>query len=265
MADQKPSAEEKNFFGLPSRLILVVMLVMCLIFGGFIASLAYSVMQIRPEIGEVEMRFENDRFVVTLPINISNGGIYDIKDFTISTRVYDGTDLLANATTHVDSIKAQGETPISHTMIFDVPSFLTSHPIYLFNDTELQMEDYIGLNLAGAIPVSITINNSLPWQAPMANFNCIQSSPEPVNATHFKVSNNIRFENHSPLYLEGKITLKAYSSETLVATANADMSCNSGSTYEGKLDFTVPYGQQVTRIVLTIQSQQFTVEVPVYG
>jgi hypothetical protein len=176
----------------------------------FTVTVAYSALQIRPSFSEPSVSSSGDMLTASLPMILYNGGFYDISKFNITTLVKDHRgQTITRSSTFVPVISGGANATITHKMSLSIKQAATGNLSHLlFNDSELDVEAAVRLVYAGAFPIEISLNLSMPWGAPFANLTVGDASTRPLNLTHVRVLLPLSFENHSFLEMNGTVRLE---------------------------------------------------------
>jgi hypothetical protein len=86
------------------------------------------------------------------------------------------------------------------------------HLTLMLNDCNFTVEILAGLNFAGAVPVQLSTNVSLPWGAPFADFQVGELSVSQHNSSHIEAEIPVSFENHAIIDITGTLKMEVYSS-----------------------------------------------------
>jgi len=195
----------------------------------FSATSIYSALKLDFGFGEPGASVSNEVLTMSLPFYIDNGGFYDVSDLNVTTNIsnHDGT-LISNSTTLVPLISRGSRVDKAHNISIRMNEMISKDlTSLLFEDSDFDIDMFLTLKYAHAIPLQLSSNMTLPWGAPLANLSIGEPSFIPINLTHFRVVTPISFENHSFFALNGAITLELID--------DLDQSVGSGAT-----DISVP-------------------------
>jgi len=262
---QNKEDENLDPFKFPKRALTIASAAFTLIFILFFASLIVSVFQIQWRIEPTRTSFGRGILTITLPVNITNAGYYDVNDFTIYTATSDNSGILFSSSSTIPTIKSQSGTVFEHNMSINLADFFTTHRDYLFNSATFRAVENISLTVGGLVPVSLAINHTMSWGAPLTNLNIATPTVTPFNYTHVQVSSNIRFSNAAVFPVEGTIVLTAYDNTQPLASTSYQINISSGASCDVTLLFFLPISPQPTRFVMELQTPYFTLEVPING
>jgi hypothetical protein len=203
------------------RMLGIATIILWLVILFFSVTAVYSVMNLGVNLGEVQMRPSIKGITFSLPFSIDNNGYYEIADLNLTTQVTDPNETLIDLTeTFVQSIPRGTTVNSTHTMPIDLDSILSlDYLSLLFEDSEFNVEIFVGLNFARAVPVQLSTNATIPWGAPLANLSFGNSSVSPLNSTHAEVSMPFSFENHAILDLTGTLKLELYNDSQMLITS----------------------------------------------
>ncbi|MCS7124318.1 MAG: hypothetical protein NZ932_02730 [Candidatus Bathyarchaeota archaeon] len=208
----------------------------------FFASAAYSVKDLRLNFEKPQLRLTQEGYaVLSIPINIENGGFYNLGEFNLTTKVADlnGTKITEGSTL-IPLIKKGAKIVAFHNLTFSVDVLLEKGSHYLFNDSSFAVAALISVKLAEVIPVQVSSNFSVAWGAPFYNFHLGRPTFEPLNFTHLRIAVPISFENHAPIDVNGEISLYMYNSEgKLVGQGESAIVAPQGALYTSSIVFYV--------------------------
>lgn len=259
------SKSDVDPFKFPKRSLSIAFAAGSILFFLFIALAGFSATQIQVHVGDPSYSIDGENFILSVPINISNNGLFDLQGLRINSTVFDGGVELFNSTTLVSSIEHESETTFTHNVTVNLPDFLGSHKDFLFNDSELQAAESVHVVLASLLPVGVDFNNTYSWGAPLNGFTASNLLVQPVNSTTVQVSLDVAFNNHATFSLKGNVTLSVFSGADQVAGQTLQLSVNSGSSFSSPIQLLLPTTVQVTRVSMTVQTGFFSWEENVYG
>lgn len=209
----------------------------------FFVSAAYSTKDLRFDFGELQMFVTSDnKLLLSFPISVENKAYYNIGFFNITTEVSDLNGLtIGRGSTFIPIIRNGESLTDFHNLTLDTNGLLENGPHYLFNDSELRVNQFGSFIIAEVIPVQVTTNFSIPWGAPFYNFTLKEPMTEAFNMTHFRVTAPLSFENHAPFNITGNVAVKIYNSaEVLVGREKTAIEVTQYSSYYGFVEFYVP-------------------------
>jgi len=219
------------------RIIGVASTVFWILLAAFFASAVYSVKDLHLSLGEPQLILTaNSSVIISIPINIENGGYYNLGDFNLTTTVADlnGTKI-TEGSTFIPTIKRGCELITLHNLTFSTDVLLEKGIYYLFNDSSFTVTALVSVKLAEVIPVKALSNFSVPWGAPFYNFQLGQPIYKPINQTHVEVVVPISFENHAPVEINGEIVIFMYNGEgTLAGQGVSSIKAPQGTLYTGE-------------------------------
>ena len=181
-----------------------ILWILVILFSG---TVVYSALQIEMNFAEEpEVTASNGEMTMSLPFSISNGGLYDISELNITTRIEaENETVISRSTTLVPLIPRDSTVSETHDIALSLDDILAKNLTYmLFDDTDLNVDMFIGLTYAYAIPLKIASNITMPWGAPLNNLTVgeiTEISPSQANAP-------LSFENHAFFSFNGTIRLK---------------------------------------------------------
>jgi len=228
---------------IPVRMIGITTTFFWIFLIAFFISAVYSVKDLRLAFGEPQISATADNKVVfSLPIAIENNGFYNIGFFTLTTEISDETGfIITRGSTSIPVIHKADVVTITHNMTINVTDLLRSDQNFLMNDTELRIYEAVSMRVAEVIPVQASTNLSVPWGAPLYNFNLGEAEYTMYNNTHFRVVVPVSFENHALFDLTGNIQIRIYNStDTLLSDGQTMVEVRQNSPYNGGVELYVP-------------------------
>ena len=220
------------------RMLGIATIILWLVILFFSVTAVYSVMNLGVNLGEVQMLPSSKGINFSLPFSIDNNGYYELADLNLTTRVTEHNETLIDLTeTLVRSIPLGSIVNATHTIPIDLDSILSLDYLpLLFEDSEFNLEIFVGLNFAQVVPVQLSTNATIPWGAPLANFSVGSISVSPFNSTHAEASMPLNFENHAILDLTGKLKLEVYNdSQKLITSGETVVNSPSQQRYSDRI------------------------------
>jgi len=208
----------------------------------FLVTSVYSAMNVRIGFGDPQVVLSNEFVVISIPLFINNTGLYDLSELNITADVMDhNQSLLSTSTTFVPLIPRGSSVETAQNISISLDNIMSKAQIYLFNDTDFDVNMLAKLNFAHAIPFQVSTNMTIPWGAPLYNFSIGQISYNYLNLTHQEAIILISFENHSPYFgVNGTMQVEIYNdnNEPLGASVS-DLNVPSYSSYNGQVGIIV--------------------------
>ena len=220
------------------RMLGIATIILWLVILFFSVTAVYSVMNLGVNLGEVQTLPSSKGITFSLPFSIDNNGYYEIADLNLTTRVTDPDGTLIDLTeTFVQSIPRDTTVNATHTIPIDLDSILSLDYLpFLFEDSEFNVEIFVGLNFARAVPVQLSTNATIPWGAPLADFSVGSVSVSSLNSTHAEASIPLSFENHAILDLSGTLTLELYNdSQNMITSGETAIRVPSHQSYSDRI------------------------------
>jgi hypothetical protein len=247
---------------IPIRIIGILTTFLWIFLIVFFASAVYSAKYLKFSFGEPQKSVaSSDKILFALPITVTNEGYYNVGAFNLTTKVFDKSSfVVAQNSTFIPIIHRGLNITTSHNMSIDVKGLVQNDQDYLFNDTELEINQIVDMKLAEAIPVQASTNLSMPWGAPLYNFAIGEPRHEPHNETHAKATVSIMFENHALFDLTGFIHLYMYDGDNeLVSEGLKLVEAPQNSLYESSIElyFSITETLGNGRIVICFQTSFF--------
>jgi hypothetical protein len=231
----------------------------------FSASAIYSMEGFRVKLGQLQTSTTEDHeLLVSYPVSVVNTGLYEVANFNMSTSITDNEGLtVAVGSTLMPVIGPSQAMNFTQDMMLNVTDLLKTHQSLLYNDTELGVNTTVSMVVAEAIPVIASSNSSVPWGAPLYNFDVGTPQFAMYNTTHSCVIVPLSFENHAFFDLAGTLWLRAYCS-TLIGQGQTQIEAPQHSSYSGTIEVYVPSGQESTvRLELSFVTSFFDLELEV--
>lgn len=228
---------------IPIRMISIATTFLWIFLIVFLVSAVYSVKDVRFDFGEPQTGLTSDnKILFSLPITMDNKGYYNIGSFNMTTEILDKEGfMITRASTFIPVIEKNRLVMVTHNVTIDVNDLLQNSRDYLFNDTELELREMVGLKLAEVIPVQTSTNLSMLWGAPLYNFTLGQIEYAGFNRTHMTVIIPISFENHASFDLTGTIQIRMYNStSSLVCEGQTTIEDPQNTQYQGYAELNVP-------------------------
>jgi hypothetical protein len=259
------SKSDGDPFKFPKRSLSIAFAAGSILLFLFIVLAGFSATQIKVHVGDPSYSIDGENLVLSVPVNISNNGLFDLQNLRINSTVFGGGVELFNSTTLVPSVEHESETIFAHNVTVNLPDFLGSHKDFLFNDSELQAAESVHVVLASLLPVEVGFNDTYSWGAPLNGFSTSNLLFQPVNSTTVQARLNVHFNNHATFSLEGNVTLSVFSGAEQIAGQTLQLSVNSGDSFSSPIQLLVPTTVQVTLVSMTVQTGFFSWEENVYG
>jgi hypothetical protein len=206
----------------------------------FFVSAVYSVKDLHFDFSEPQMNITADnKIIFSLPITITNRGFYSLDDFSLTSQISDADGfIIASGTSFVSIINKNEAANVTHNVTIDFNELLVHDENFLFNDTELEIFEMVGMRIAKMIPIQASTNYSMPWGAPLYNFALGQPQYEATNSTHFRVNLPISFENHAFFDISGNIEVQMYNNiNLLLGEGQTSIDVPQQSFYNGFIEF----------------------------
>lgn len=209
----------------PIRMLGIATTVFWVLLIAFIILAAYSVTDLRFDLGEPQLEMDTSgQLIFNLPLIIDNEGYYSLREFHISTLFSNSNgNELSRAHTLIPIIPSGETVTINHNVSLNMQEMYQNEDNYLFEDNDLQVSLSVGLNFAEVLPSQISTNFSFPWGAPFNNFNLDQPDINRFNITHAIVTVPISFENHAIHDIIGSIDLELYNGENTLLSQKQEL------------------------------------------
>lgn len=198
----------------------------------FSATVVHSAMQIGLDLGGApEFSASNGELTVSIPFSISNGGLYDISQLNITTRIIaENETALSSSTSLVPLIPKKSIVNESYGISLSLEDLVAKNLTYmLFNDTNLNVDMFVGLTYAYAIPLKISSNLTMPWGAPFHNLTVDGISAAPPNQVNVSLS----FDNHAFFSINGTVRLEIVdASNNPIGSGTSEIFVAAGDRYD---------------------------------
>jgi len=172
----------------------------------------YSALKLSFGFGELEASASSEVFTMSLPFYINNGGFYDISDLNVTTDINSRDGMrISNSTTLIPLISRGSRVDRAHNISISMDDIISKDLTdLLFQDSVFDIDMFVALKYARAIPLQLSSNTTMFWGAPLANISIGEISyiPIPGNLTHLKIIVPFSFENHSSFTLDGTVRLE---------------------------------------------------------
>jgi hypothetical protein len=229
----------------------------------FFATAAYSVTDLGLNFGNPRIGTATDgRTVVSLPVTIANNGYYSIGSFNFTTKVLgDDGSTITEGSTLIPAIGVGEKVSIIDNMTLDIDHLLQSSQNFLFNDTQLDIVENVGMVIGEVIPVQASGNVSVPWGAPFYNLKLEEPQYSMLNHTHMSVIVPMSFDNHASFDIVGEAEMRMYNSTNqLIGFGQNTIDVLQQSHYDGhvELDVGISSITQTGRFELNFQTSLFS-------
>lgn len=234
----------------------------------FLVTAVFSVTRLNVGVGEPDIFPTSNGVTFSLPFYVNNEGYYEIADVNLTTRITDPQGQVLDVTeTIVESIPPDSNVTATHTIPLDIDEILAlDYMPLLFDDSEFGIELVASANFAKAVPVQFSMNTSIPWGAPLANFDIGDVVFSPFNSTHHEGLLHIHFENHAVMDIQGLMRVELYTesgrfvawSDEVVDVGSMQSYDRTVSLYPTNLD--VLEVRENNRIHVSFMSSLFTAE-----
>jgi hypothetical protein len=208
----------------------------------FCVSAVYSVKDLGLSIGNPQTGITSDsKILFSFPVEIANNGFYDIGSFNFTTEVLsESGSTITEGSTLIPTIGKGVKLSILHNMTLDINRLLQSDQECLFNDTQLDTVESVGMKIGAIIPVQASGNFSISWGAPFHDFKLGNRQYSELNYTHTQVIVPMGFDNHAFFDVTGEILLQMYDNTgQLIGHGQTLIEAEQHSHYEGHIELAV--------------------------
>jgi hypothetical protein len=213
----------------------------------FSVSALYSLKDIRLDFGEPRISLtQNNEMLCILPITIFNNGYYNLGHFNVSTAIMGKQNqTVARGSTSLPVISKGEAVNITHQMMVNLTSLLSTYQNLIFNDTELQVNATASITAAEVIPIQVSSNLSIPWGAPLYDFTLglpeFTVIAEPNSTARCRVVVPLSFENHAFFDLIGTVQLHMCDgTNAFITEGQVAIEATQNSSYQGSLELYFP-------------------------
>jgi hypothetical protein len=218
----------------------VILWLFLIIFSVFAAS---SIRDVQFNSGNPQLTLlGGDQLQISVPLSIGNRGKYEMRQFNLTSVLRDSANrIITRSFTLIEAISPGQTVNKDHTIMFNITDVLENDRNLLFNDSQMVLCEYVGLTLAGLIPVSAMTNVSVPWGAPFYNLTIGNPQYSSFNATHILATVPISFENHAQFGFQGTLQTAMHSnSNVLVTQSQTNFTVAQNSIYHGNMNLYLP-------------------------
>ncbi len=207
----------------------------------FSLTAAYSAKDLQVSFGQPTPIAKGDKLVFMMPVKVVNKGLYEIGEFSVTSRVVDNDEVeIADGATMISAVKRSEEINVFHNLTFGPSDFAKSNSELLFSDKTLAVNETVGLRLANIIPVQVSKNFTILWRAPLYDFTLENLEFWSYNSTHSRVTIVASFENHAPFIVEGNFDLVLRDAEGKICGSGITaINVLEGSGFRDQLDLYV--------------------------
>ncbi len=223
--------------------IITVYLVIAAIIAMSILPLATGKLHVSvPEGGGDQTVVDGNKVILTVPVDITNDGYFDIQDLTIRFKIADGSKIITEQTSVPVDVVAGRTNHLNISVALDLNDIDEEHLKNLvFNATVLNLEVGVeaGYSL-GLVKASINTQQEMNWEPMVSNLDINTNSISWVdNGTNVDVMIPYHFDASD--FVRGKTAVvQAQISNSTAVLGTASESITVSSTNDGQLKFVVP-------------------------
>ncbi len=223
--------------------IVAVHLVIAAIIVMSLLPLATGMLEVSfPDEGTGEPTVDGNRVILTVPVDITNGGYFDIQGLTVKFKIADGTTVLTEQSSVPVDVLAGQKGRLDLSIVVDLDDLDDADLRSLvFNATVLDLEVGVeaGYSL-GLVKASISADQEMTWE-PMV-------SRADIDVTNIQwVSNGTNVDLLIPYHFEASEIIHGKSMSVQARIANstavlgtASESMTIGGSNDGELRFVIP-------------------------
>lgn len=228
----------------------------------FAVTSLYSVLQLPLAFGTLQGVPVQSGVIVALPFKMSNHGFYDLSTIQLTTNLTTMDQVFSPSTTPFLRLSpGQSINTFHNLIVLHNDTAPGSH--FLFTDALVPVNVTLSFIFAQAIPVQLSVNFTVPWGAPLANFTTGPLTQHPYNTTHVQVALPLQFENHAVFNVTGTVTLTLTEQDSIITSRRVPLTVPSATRYVNTLDVLVPTTSFSTNgtVSLTFATNAFSTEV----
>jgi hypothetical protein len=203
----------------------------------FLASVAYSGSQLRPENesgpNTPPTVSGNDTITLTGSLNVSNGGWYPLTNVELFTEVDNpnGT-ILASGGSPVVTISAGGTTQVPFTITLALDSRAAARDL-LTQDATLPSITWANATYADLFHVQVVVPQNVTWGAPLFGLNVSAGTPVAESNGTAGVPLTITFADHASFPVDGRAVYTLRSGGAVCTTGGLPVAVGSGQSFDG--------------------------------
>ena len=213
-----------------------------------------------PDEGTGEPTVDGNRVIMTVPVDITNGGYFDIQGLTVKFKIADGTTVLTEQSSVPVDIIAGHTDRVNLSIVVDLDD-LEEEALrgLVFNATVLDLEVGVeaGYSL-GLVKASISSEQEMEWEPMVSNADIDVDNIQWVdNGTNVDLLVPYHFDASD--FIRGKaLGFQAQISNSTTILGTASESVTIGDSNDGQLRFVIP---QETFLSLQSDSQTLVLSV----
>lgn len=242
-----------------ARTFRILAIVWIVVVAGFLATVAYSGSQLRPEgengPGAPPTANGNDSITLNGSLNVSNPGWYPLNDVTLFT-VVDAPNgsLLATGGSPQVTVAAGGVTavPFSITLAFGARA---SARALLTEDATLPSTTWANATYAMLFHVEVTVPQNVTWGAPLEGLAVSPGTPTLLPNGTAAVPLTVSFNDHAKFPVDGKATYTLSSGGTPCARGTLPVSVVSGQSFNATSTAYLPPSCSASGAQVTLKFQ----------
>jgi hypothetical protein len=236
------------------RWISIVWLVVVIV---FLATVAYSGAQLRPQNesgpNTPPTVSGNDTITLTGALNVSNPGWYPLTDVQLFTLVENPNgSFLASGGSPVVTVAAGGTTQVPFTIslgLGDRPEART----LLTHDAILPSITWANATYVGLFHVQVVVPQNVSWGAPLYGLNVSAGTPTFASNGTAAVPLTITFGDHSRFPVDGQAVYTLRSNGVVCTSGALPVAVSSGQSYNGMATAYLGSGCSASGAVLTLK------------
>jgi len=191
------------------RILSAAIFLLVVFFTAFLVSVVYSAARFKMNFNSPIFSLENRVLKISMPFEVDNSGIHEIRDLNILTLIFMNDDVkIAEAKTQMPLVAHGQILVVYHHISMNLDSLLLERSNLLFNDTDLILKYFVSLNFGSVVPFNLVGQGSLFWGAPLYNFSIGAIN---LSDDRERVLVPMSFENHSNFFnVTGVLRIELY-------------------------------------------------------
>jgi hypothetical protein len=240
-----------------ARLLRRLAIVWFVVVAVFLATVAYSGAQLKPENesgpNTPPTVSGNDTVTLTGTLNVSNGGWYPLTDVELFTIVQDPNgSLLASGGSPVVTVGAGGTTPVPFTISLALDAKASARAL-LTEDANLSSITWANATYVGLFHVQVVVPQTVHWGAPLFGLNVSAGKPTPEPNGTAGVPLAISFADHASFPVDGHAVFTLRSGGSTCTSGSLPVSADAGQSFEGTTTTYLGAGCSASGATLTLR------------
>jgi hypothetical protein len=240
-----------------ARLFRRLAIVWFVVVAVFLATVAYSGAQLRPENesgpNTPPVVNGNDTVTLTGSLNVSNGGWYPLTDLHLFTIVStpNGT-LLASGGSPVLTVAAGGVTPVPFTITIALDAKSEARSL-LTHDAVLPSTTWANATYVGLFHVEVVVPQNVNWGAPLYGLNVSAGMPTLLANGTAAVPLAVTFADHANFPVDGRAVYTLRSGGSVCDAGALPVATSPGQSFDGTTTAYLGSGCSASGATLTLK------------